>query len=275
MRASFALLPALAAMTMASRCRPRTTTTSSLETSTLTSAVPTTTESSTVEPSTVEPSTTEPVTSEPATTSEPPTTTQPLTTTEAPTTTEEPTTTSVESTTSSAPIPAPTVTGFCLKVVTPDVPNRDYHIRQVSPSSNMLTESPEGPNYGFFDLDISTGKLTVSGGPYISLYAGYEVYAPPPFNNQNLRPLRFTNMPVDYPVVCSNPDGVYTSGSVLKCEVSAPWADGVMRKYSLFNSGVSSPVGAWSIMREDYVRPGSYNFDVAMFYGGNECLYQK
>ncbi|KAL0475087.1 hypothetical protein QR685DRAFT_511645 [Neurospora intermedia] len=294
MRASFALLPALAAMTVASRCRPRTTT-SSLATSTLTSAVvssptssadltssavsiiestttttsdePTTTEASTVEPSTTEPAKSDPpTTSELPTTSEPSTTSEPPTTSELPTTTEEPTTTSMESTTSTAPSSAPTVTGFCLKVITPDVGNKDFHIRVQSPDTNMIFENPTGSNFGLFDLDISTGKMSISGGTW----AGYEVYALPPYDSQNLRVIRFTNTLVEYPLRCSNPDGVYITGSVLMCDVSAPWDDGVMRRYAQWNSGNSSPSGAWNIMRDDYVRAGSYNYDLGMFFG-DDC----
>jgi hypothetical protein len=288
MRASFALLPALAAMAMA-RCSSRATSTltsavvssptssadptssavSTIEsTTTTTSDEHTTTESSTLEPSTTEPATSEPpTTTELPTTSELPTTTDAPTTTEAPTTTtEEHTTTSIDIPTSTAPTSAPTVTGFCLKAITPAVANYNYHIRAVSLNTNLVTEAPTGSGFGLFDLDLSTGKMSISGGTY----AGYEVYPPPPFDNQQLRVLRFTNAAVQYPLICSNPDGVYTTGSVLKCAVSAPWADGVTRRYSLFNAPNSSPAGAWSIMNEAYVRAGSYNYDVGMFFG-DDC----
>lgn len=173
---------------------------------------------------------------------------------------------SVESTTSTAPSSAPTVTGFCLKAITSGVSNKDHHIRVTSPSTNLITEAPTGSNFGLFDLDISTGKMSISGGTW----AGYEVYALPPYDNQALRVIRFTNRPVEYPLRCSNPDGVYVIGSVLKCEVSAPWADSVVRRYALWSSSNSSPVGPWSIMRDDYVRAGSYNYDVGMFFG-DDC----
>ena len=144
--------------------------------------------------------------------------------------------------------------------------NEDYHIRVLSPNSNLITEAPTGSNFGLFDLDISTGKLSISGGTW----AGYEVYALPPWASQILHVIRFTNTPVEYPLRCSTPDGVYMTGSVLKCEVSAPSADGVMRRYALWNNADSSPVGPWLIMRDDYVRAGSYNYDLGMFFG-DDC----
>lgn len=231
---------------------------------------PTTTESSTVEPSATEPATSEqPATSEPPTTSEPPITLEPPTTSEPPTITEEPTSTSAESATSTEPSIVPTVTDFCLKAITPDMPNRRYHIRAVSPQSNMLTEAYNLPNLARFDLDTSTGRMTMSGG----VWAGYEVYTPPPFDGQTSHVLRYINGPVAYPLRCSNPDGVYAKGSVLKCEVTAPWGDGILRKYSTFTSSVSSPADAWSILLDGYVRAGAYNYDLGMFFG-NDCSWR-
>lgn len=135
----------------------------------------------------------------------------------------------------------------------------------------MITESYGFGNIGLFSLDTVTGKVTVFGGAY----NGYEVYAPSPFNNQVTRPLRFTNGPVQYPLKCSTPGGVYSSGAVLKCEVSAPWEDGVIRRYSAFNSLISSPVGAWTIIKDDYIRGGTYDYELGMFYGDQACGYQK
>ena len=130
----------------------------------------------------------------------------------------------------------------------------------------MLMEAYNLQNLASFDLDISTGKMTISGGTY----AGYEVFTPPPFDNQATRIVRFTNAAVDYPLRCSNPDNLYTTGSVLKCEVSAPWSDGVNRRYATWSSSTNNPAGALSVVRDDYVRADAYNFDLGMYFG-DDC----
>lgn len=126
----------------------------------------------------------------------------------------------------------------------------------------MLTENYNFPNFARFNLDTATGRLTMNGGPW----AGYEVYTPPPFDSQTTRVIRFTDGPVDYPLRCSNPNGVYTTGSVLKCEVIVPWSDGVVRKYSTFTSNIGSPIGAWTILLDGHARTGAYNYDLGMFF---------
>jgi hypothetical protein len=170
-----------------------------------------------------------------------------------------------DTTASAAPQAAATTLGFCMKFVTPDVGNYNYHVRVISPLANQITEAPTGSNFGLYNIDVATGRVTLNNTDY----GGYELYAPPPFENQVQRVIRFINtLPVpNYPFRCGNPDGVYTSGSILKCSVTAPRNDGVGRTYDAWWASESNPVSAFSIWLDGYVPNGFYAYDVAMFFG--------
>lgn len=193
-----------------------------------------------------------------------------VTATEEPTavTTDAPVNTTAEpedTTASAAPQAAATTLGFCMKFVTPDVGNYNYHVLAISPLSNQITEAPTGSNFGLYNIDMSTGRVTLDNTDY----TGYELYTPPSFANQIQRVIRFTNtLPVpDYPFRCINPEGLYTSGSILKCSVTAPWKDGVPRTYDAWWASESTPVLAFSIWLAGYVPNGFCASDVRCSLG--------
>ncbi|KAK3318189.1 hypothetical protein B0H66DRAFT_621973 [Apodospora peruviana] len=156
--------------------------------------------------------------------------------------------------------PKPTVVQrFCQKTATPNVVNYGYHIRIVSPTSNILAEAPSFLNYALFDLYPETGALVIPAG---NAWAGI---------GQTTRLMRYSDDPTAYPYyfACRNPDDVYTSGSILKCSVTAPWPSlgGAERSYTTFSASTSSPSGAWTLKLDGLIRAGAYDYDVAIDFG--------
>ncbi|KAK5655771.1 hypothetical protein OQA88_5309 [Cercophora sp. LCS_1] len=120
-----------------------------------------------------------------------------------------------------------------------------------------------------FNLDTVSGALTL----YNAQWAGYHVHAPAPFEGQTIRVIRFVAAVPQgaYPLLCSNPDGQYTSGSLIECALTAPSNDGVERIYNSFQAHPSSPAGTWSVrLTGEAPSAGYYDYDVGMFFG-NDC----
>ncbi|KAK3319544.1 hypothetical protein B0T19DRAFT_487878 [Cercophora scortea] len=193
-----------------------------------------------------------------------------VSTSEAPSTTTSESSTSLvsSSTTSSAPAAITTITGFCLKVVTPDVKNTGYHIGVVRVNTNIQVYPSNQVNVGRFNLDTTTGSLTSNE----TSLAGFGVYTPGPFENQVLRSLRVLAPPVagtSVPVLCANPEGKYEDGSVLKCSITAQWSTGP-RTYSRFitsDGAITLAGGTFALGLDGYTATNFWYYDVAIFWG--------
>lgn len=271
MRVSLFALPVLAALAYAGPCRPSssettdiTTTSSESETTSLSIETEATT-TSTLEESTtsLEPEvTTTSVEAETTTTStlEESTSLEPVITT---------TSTTLESTTTSAaPEPTTTVLGFCLKAISADKINYGYHVAGGTTQSNQILQSPSNSVYNLYNLDVVTGAVTLNNTD-----PGKQLYSSSPYTGQVQRTVRFTTGPVtNGALLCSNPSGEYTSGSVLKCSVTGTDASGT-RIYDRFSASVSSASGPWQVMFQGYSSTNFYNYDMGMFYG-SDCQSQ-
>jgi hypothetical protein len=160
------------------------------------------------------------------------------------------------------------VLGFCLKAVTPGVVNYGSRVNFVGVTANLVMAprtNPSYPNPAYFNLDMSTGALTLN----MTAFANYQVYLPGPFDNQNFRVIRVTTAPAN-PLTCFNPDGQYTSGSVLKCSGSGAWSSG-LKTYNTLAWSSSGSTAAWQIRLDGYQSGTSTAYDVAMFFG-SDCL---
>ncbi|KAK4032806.1 hypothetical protein C8A01DRAFT_40749 [Parachaetomium inaequale] len=264
-------LSALMAVASAGRCRPITS--SSTLAATVASVAQTSASGSDIVSSTtlIIPIVDQTVTSEPETISTSTMTTEIVEPTETPSETSASMLVAETSTALAGPEPIPTVAGFCIKGATPDTVVYGQRLAALSPNSNLVLASPADPNYGprmgLFNLDISTGALTLNN----TAYEGYQVHAPSQSNNQVFHVIRFTTAPAASPLTCFNREGRYSSGSILKCSAPGNW-DGGPRMYSVFSSLVSATAAqAWQIRVDGYQSTARFDYDVAMFFG-DDCL---
>ncbi|KAL2129753.1 hypothetical protein VTI74DRAFT_7343 [Chaetomium olivicolor] len=265
MRATFALLSGLVALASAGPCRPKTTTTAALATSTTATSTEETTiiSSSTVSTSIAEITTTAP---EPETTS--------TTVTETTETSTSTTSAAETSTTSAAPQPT-AILGFCLKAASSDMPNYGNHIAYTSPYANLVMTKPNNPSFptwALFNLDLRTGALTLNSTASQVLQA----YALGATQDGPYNVIRLTSPSTGAAtswLTCSNPDGTYTSGSILKCDAMKQWSTGPAH-YTIFRTSSSSSATIqypWSIVGAVAPSTAQYDYDVAMYFN-NDCL---
>ncbi|KAK3690496.1 hypothetical protein B0T22DRAFT_463718 [Podospora appendiculata] len=171
-------------------------------------------------------------------------------------------------TTSAAPAAITTVTGFCLKVVTPNRKNTGDHLGIVRVNTGIQFYVPNNGNVARFNLDTTTGRLTCND----TALAGLGVYAVGPFDNQFLQSPRVLAPPVAdtaVPLVCANPEGRYDEGSVLRCSFTAQWSTGP-RTYSTFlssNLAITAGGGTVALWVDGYSSANYWSYEVAVFYG--------
>jgi hypothetical protein len=159
------------------------------------------------------------------------------------------------------------ITNFCIKHVTPGRPQNNYHLRVISPSNNIVLEAQTADTFARFDMDPTSGNLTMHEGTY----AGYQVQAPGPFNNQATRVLRIAQAPLAAslsPLTCADPTGAYADGSVLECQASGVWDSGSTVRYGAFVAS-SSATGAvpWQVAMDGISGSTFVSYQMAMFFG--------
>ncbi|KPM39124.1 hypothetical protein AK830_g7455 [Neonectria ditissima] len=276
MRVSIIALPALAALAYASPCRPSSSETTDITTTSSESILPTSTSettslsSGTETTSTVEESTTslEPTTTTLETTTSTVEESTPSLETEITTTSLEitttTTTTSLESTTTSA-APTTTVLGFCIKAISTDKANYGYHVSGGTTVSNQLLQPPTNAVFNLYNLDVSSGVLTLNNTD-----PGKQIYLPSPYSTQNLRVVRFTTAPVTNGALqCSIPSGEYKSGSAIACTGTGTDASGsrTFNRFAASNSASTSP--PWQMLGEGLTSTSYYTYEMAIFFGSD------
>ncbi|KAH6662639.1 hypothetical protein F5X68DRAFT_279840 [Plectosphaerella plurivora] len=178
--------------------------------------------------------------------------------------------TSADATTTSTPAQPTNITGFCLKLSSTTPQLQNLIMTSGSPVSNHLVQPVGVPNFSLFNIDTRTGVLTMN-----NTNPGFVVMAPPPFSSQTMRVLRHYPPTGDEtgeasaPLICNDPSGRYTSGSVFSCSATSVF-EPVTSVFNTFRTSTLAGVFAMQLFREDQGGAFRFVYQLAMFFG-DEC----
>ncbi|KAF7540540.1 hypothetical protein G7Z17_g12162 [Cylindrodendrum hubeiense] len=169
-------------------------------------------------------------------------------------------------------VPAATrVVNFCLKAISQDKPNYGFHTNLNSGSATeYLVEPSFNDHYNDYTLDTTTGVIRHS-----AIEDDLQLYAPAPYGEGSPdRPVMSGKAPPSAaPLLCSNPDGQYTRGSLLRCTATGHGASGQSYTYDHFTYDPTTQL--WAIGLEGVTSNGKYSYDIGIFFGGADCIYDN